>query len=469
MEEASVVKGTCPHCQRTVAFPTELGARGIACPHCAEVFEPQRDQGLEANGSTLSASDIATSFLGAVKRRPASLRYSVALLAASFSLLLLPVLYLAMIAVLGWGLVGVAADGVAWLGRSTGGWRTRVFGSLGCTLLLIFGGLLLVSLVRPLFGRKRGRSKPLALNAAAEPLLFAFVHMICDSLGAPHPVRVDVDCRLNASAALRKGFWTLRGGDLVLTIGLPLVASLSLREFAGVLAHEFGHFHQRAGMRASTVVRGVHAWLSRVARGADPQARSAEAWLTCDGTRRTHAIVLPIRSGLWLARGVLQLFLHAGEAIRCLLLREMEWNADLCQIELAGSEEFEITFRRLQALHAVSPEVYRNLRKSWDTEHRLPDNLPRHLARAEASLTEEARRRLERARDQQEDDVFATHPPDLARIRRARELAAPGLFCLGGPATEVFSAFDVLARQVTWLHYGEDLGLPPEMIQVDFP
>ena len=37
---------------------------------------------------------------------------------------------------------------------------------------------------------------------------------------------------------------SLLSNDLVLSIGLPLVAALSLREFACVLAHEFGHCKQ---------------------------------------------------------------------------------------------------------------------------------------------------------------------------------------------------------------------------------
>jgi hypothetical protein len=47
--------------------------------------------------------------------------------------------------------------------------------------------------------------------------------------------------------------------DLVLTIGLPLVAGLSVREFGGVLAHEFGHFAQGGGMRLTALVRYVNA------------------------------------------------------------------------------------------------------------------------------------------------------------------------------------------------------------------
>ena len=52
--------------------------------------------------------------------------------------------------------------------------------------------------------------------------------------------------------------------DLVLTIGLPLVAGLSIREFGGVLAHEFGHFAQGGGMRLTALVRFVNGWFARV-------------------------------------------------------------------------------------------------------------------------------------------------------------------------------------------------------------
>ena len=72
-----------------------------------------------------------------------------------------------------------------------------------------------------------------------------------------------MDCLVNASAGFGRDAG-LFGQNLVLTIGLPLVAGLTARQFAGVLAHEFGHFSQGAGMRLSYVVRSVNAWFARV-------------------------------------------------------------------------------------------------------------------------------------------------------------------------------------------------------------
>ena len=108
---------------------------------------------------------------------------------------------------------------------------------------------------KPLLAARPKRAQPLALNPSDNPLLYAFIAKICDAVGAPTPQRIDMDCQLNASASFRRGFRSMKGSDLVLTIGLPLVANFSAREFAGVVAHEFGHFTQGAGMRLSYIIR----------------------------------------------------------------------------------------------------------------------------------------------------------------------------------------------------------------------
>lgn len=59
--------------------------------------------------------------------------------------------------------------------------------------------------------------------------------------------------------------------------------------------------------------------------------------------------------------------------------------------------------------------------------------------------------------------LFDTHPSNGDRIRRARQANAPGVFDLDAPARALFSNFEVPARQVTLLHYADDLDLPVAM------
>ena len=75
-------------------------------------------------------------------------------------------------------------------------------------------------------------------------------------------------------------------------------------------------------------------------------------------------------------------------------------------------------------------------------------------------MTGYIRAKLDTALAQEKTDWLNTHPSLRDRIRRARAAKAPGLFRLEGPATQLFSDFDTVARQITFLHYAEDLRIP---------
>ena len=85
----------------------------------------------------------------------------------------------------------------------------------------LFLGVMVFFMIKPLLARRAPSAKPLALNPGAEPLVFAFVTKLCQTVGAPVPARIDVDCQLNASAGFRRGLFSFLGHDLVLTVGLP--------------------------------------------------------------------------------------------------------------------------------------------------------------------------------------------------------------------------------------------------------
>ncbi len=112
---------------------------------------------------------------------------------------------------------------------------------------LVAGAMVVALMIKPLFARPPRGPRSRSLEPGEEPLLYAFVDGVCDSVGAPRPARIEVDCRVNASAHRDGGLLGVLGGKLILTIGLPFAAGVSLKQFAGVLAHEFGHFSQGGG------------------------------------------------------------------------------------------------------------------------------------------------------------------------------------------------------------------------------
>jgi hypothetical protein len=137
----------------------------------------------------------------------------------------------------------------------------------------------------------------------------------------------------------------------------------------------------------------------------------------------------------------------------------MEYHADACEIRLVGSATFESSTRRLAALADATRRAYKEVRATWNLNRRLPDDFPRFLVRMEARTVPAHRERLQDTLGLARTGLFHTHPSAGDRIRAARRANEPGIFHLEQPAEVLFSHFDVVAKQVTHLHYSEDHGL----------
>jgi Zn-dependent protease with chaperone function len=324
----------------------------------------------------------------------------------------------------------------------------------------IFTGTVLVFfMIKPLFAGRIPRAQPYAVNPGAEPLLFEFIQKIAALVGAPEPKRIDLNCELNAAAGFRRGWRSLLSNDLVLTIGLPLVAGLNMQQFAGVIAHEFGHFTQGFGMRLTYIIRTINGWFFRVVYERDQWDASLDDWAEAeDGW--TALMVGVARLAVFCTRGVLKLLMMLGHFVSCFMLRQMEYDADHYEIELAGSETFEETILRFQALGAVTGSIYKEMRVTWNLNRRLPDNIPAFLVNKEQEQLQTIIDRLKVTLPNSVTKGFDTHPSDADRVRCARRANRPGIFHLRAPATELFSNFGVPARIVTLLHYKDDLQLP---------
>ena len=127
-------------------------------------------------------------------------------------------------------------------------------------LPLIGGFLLTLVLIKPLFAPRRAEAEGFSLEREEAPELFALIGWICRSLGAPLPSSVYLNCGANAGASLRGGTRGMFGNDIALSIGLPLVAGLNLRQLAGVIAHEYGHLARGKAMRADYFIQHINRW-----------------------------------------------------------------------------------------------------------------------------------------------------------------------------------------------------------------
>jgi Zn-dependent protease with chaperone function len=386
-----------------------------------------------------------------------SLFYRLGLLLVALAMVLLPVLYLAVIAGLGWAVYLHAVHDVV-IFEGGGGGRVML-AKLALYLAPIVAGVVAVLfMLKPLLARPPKPPETLKLEREGQPLLFDFVEHLTRAVGAPMPREIRVDCEVNASAGFRRGFASFFGSDLALTIGLPLVSGFTLRQLAGVLAHEFGHFAQGGAMRLTYLIRSINAWFARVVyerdqwdERLDQLARESEHWAAM-------LILALTRGTIWVSRRVLWLLMNLGHVISCFMLRQMEYDADRYEARIAGSDAFETTAERLIELAVGNQSAMQQLQQAWTDGH-LGDDLPALVSKRTGSIPPETLQKIRSSSMEEKTSLFATHPADRDRVASARGENAPGIFRFEGPATALFSDFAELSRRATLHYYQRCLGL----------
>ncbi len=401
-----------------------------------------------------SPDPILSALGGRIEPVRTSFAYRLAAAVVAVVLVLLPLVYLGLIALVAWAVWLHAVHDVGMLRYGRG--RGKIFVVLAYVAPMAIGGILVLFLLKPLLARRRDDAPARTLTPDKEPFLFAFVGRLCAAVGAPMPRRISIDCQVNASASFRRGWLSLLGRDLTLTIGMPLVAGLDLRQLAGVLAHEFGHFSQGTGMRLTYVVRSISHWFTRVVYERDHWDWKLVHWAETSDLRVGWILHLA-RLFVWLSRRVLWVLMVIGQGVSGFLLRQMEFDADRHEARLAGSDAFEATARRLPLLDMASQKAHAELASLY-REKRLVDNFPRLVATTAEGFPPEALQAVDRIVRESKTGWFDTHPCLAARIESAHRESSSGRFAAPGPATLLFRDFDDEARRVTWEYYRVMLG-----------
>jgi Zn-dependent protease with chaperone function len=385
---------------------------------------------------------ILDAFDGEVPRLHTAVAYRVGIVLVTFGMVLLPALYLLLIGGVGFFIYWHATENLGAIASAHNIW-VLLFGYLGP---LVAGVILIFFMIKPLFAPAPRAAAEKLLERHQEPILFAFVGRIARAVGAPEPQQIAVSCDVNASAGLGRGLGGFFGNQLVLTIGLPLMAGLNARQLAGALAHELGHFAQGAGMRCSYIVRSINPWPIRIVYERDGWDERLVGG--CEDSGRLAPIFFLALLCVWLTRWVLWLLMLIGHVLSCFLTRQMEYDADRFTARLAGSETFEEIARRL-ALWNVSSQAIFSLAGHWWMKDRYPEDLPSLIVSNADRMPRKLHRQIQKALNKSRTGVFDTHPCLKDRIANAQREATAGIFDFDEPATVLVRDYGKLARQVS--------------------
>jgi len=218
------------------------------------------------------------------------------------------------------------------------------FSVLVIKLELFFAGLLYFT-IRSLFVRLN-RPDGIELTRSDVPDLFDVINSITDKLKAPRFHYVLVNHEYNAGVAQVPKFGIVGPSTSYLTIGMPLLASLSEDQLVAVLAHELGHLSGNHGKFAGRIYRLRTTW---------------QRLLTELHSRRHRGVIIFTKFFDWYAPYFV--------AYSFTLARLNEYEADRCSVEVAGRETVAATLSRTSLMGDVlentfSPSVGRLINSS---------------------------------------------------------------------------------------------------------
>lgn len=422
----------------------------------AEAEQQAHQQATAKQAAKVTPQQISRAFTDKLPKRSVSMAYRIHLLLAAAAVAALPIVYLALVICAAIGEYYYVVHLMPTMLSNAPGGRAIVF-YFGLVIAPAIAGFVVVLfLIKPMFFRTRQDGRRRSLTRKGEPVLFHLVDKICESTGAPKPVRIDVDYQVNASAQPAGGLFSAVAGRMVLTIGVPLIAGLSTRQLAGVLAHEFGHFSQKIGMGATLVIRRVNWWFTRVVYQRDSLDVALDEAIQ-DSDARIGLILQLAQVCVFLSRGVLWCFMMVSHAISSGLLRQMEFDADRYEYGLVGSKTFEATSHELAVLGQVQMSALDDMFAMF-SKGRLADDLLLLSDVTRQSISATDLHAIRKSNLETQTSWLATHPSNKARIDRAGKANAAGVFQLDLPARELIQHYKSLCKNVTWDFYRDQLG-----------
>jgi Zn-dependent protease with chaperone function len=416
-----------------------------------------------AEREKLTGIQLATAFDGKLERGGTSVGYQIGILLVAGLMILLPLVYVAIIAGAGWLTARWAVVG----GQMFHHVRGRGALLLGVVYLapLVAGGLLVLSMVLQMFWRSQKEPKPLWVDRREQPLLYAYVERLCAVMGAPKPTRIDVIATSNASAHIDNGIFGLLSRRMVLTIGLPLAATMDLKQFTGVLAHEVGHFSQGIFMRLSYAVQLINGWFARMAWGRSGIDDLLDGMMADEPHWSFLLIALFSKLVLFVARLVMMLMAVISQALCMNLSRQAEFDADRRAARIVGSDALAGGLQILPAVGAAGAMAVDRAEAGW-TKRELPDDLILLTSGIQQQLPQSLKDKLDASILSADTSWFDTHPPLFKRIAALRKARFAGVMTINAPATELFKEFDELSKLATIDFYDSIVGkaLKPEYL-----
>jgi len=325
----------------------------------------------------------------------------------------------------------------------------------------IFIGILLVAVMaKPLIARPSAKKLFIPLSRKKEPALYAFIEKLCRTIGSKIPSNIEVDCSVNASANYRRGLISFLEEDLTLIIGLPIISEMTITEFANLIAHEFGQYTQKTEMRLSYIISSINLWFSRVVYEQDVIDDKLMMLSLKAGGFITQIPLSVAKFFIWLSRKVLTVFFMAGHIISRFFIRQIEFDADYCSVQLAGFESFKSSLNKLHTLDSASIEAFSRIKTQRNpNDNSLPNDFILLISSIARQPSDKDNLKPKQKSPHEKIAIRTVYPSYQERIDHVKKIVSKDMFQSEKPAFTLFTSFEELSKIASVLLYREILGL----------
>lgn len=471
-------KGKCPKCQKPIQVPAQTAAVGAAAAAGAAVA-PGSPRGVrraapkDSGESIMAASSshlfvklpdapeeiresVLNAFHGTITPPKVSLLRKLGTLFVLGVLLIMPLFYIAAVGGLGFA--------IYWLATST------AVPSPWNWVAAAASAIVLLCLLKPLIDPRRRTLQAYPLSADKQKLFADFISKVCEQVNAPPPAKIQMECSARLLAEYRRGLLGLLQRDVVLTVGLPLVAALSVDQFAGQLAAQMAQFRRRGACRATNCIRGINGWLWRSVYE-DGRFDAYLARVASQPKFRLAKLLVPLRATRFAAQAALFIPMFIGNTVASSLVKLVEFDSDRATARLIGREGFVASLMRLGVVEFTWQGVIAEL-KFLHRDQQLPDSLPQQLALRMVDMTPELCSVLRDTVAKPEEKPFDARPSDAERLEATKTEPTEAMLTCNLPARALIEDYENTARQMTWDYYVSLFGprlLKEAMVPVHLP
>lgn len=312
--------------------------------------------------------------------------------------------------------------------------------------------LLIVLLIRPLLSKAPTTEKVLEIALSQQPALQQYIREIYQQVGAPAPEKVTFDCGLVVRGSYYYTFPKLLKGEFRLQLSMPLIATLSIRQLAALVAHEAARYRTRTTGVSLTLAEQIRQRYHHAANNTDRLAQRVALREHQPFGKIHQALTRVLRFYTTVSAKVMWPLAKTCHGVDYVANRLLVKTADHYAVALVGARDFVETLNQVHRCRHGMEEASRRLFGGIG-ERRLVSNLPALVKHLAGAIPQKKLKQLEDDVNRGESSHLPDYPSDRERIIAAEDLDLEGIDSQQAAAIQLLEHASTLSKKTTENHY----------------